>query len=111
MYVYVSTFSNSFSSETTGPIEAKFHVEPPWDGEMKVYSNGPGHMTNMATVPIYGKPLKNLLLWNQKVGMSLKLDMQHQVLEFYQVYSNDDTVLTQTFFTARSNLRPYGDTF
>ena len=27
-----SIFSNFFSSITTRPIEAKFHVEPPWDG-------------------------------------------------------------------------------
>ena len=26
------TFSNFFSLETAWPIEAKFHVEPPWDG-------------------------------------------------------------------------------
>ena len=32
MYVCVSTFSNIFSSETTWPIETKFHVEPPWQG-------------------------------------------------------------------------------
>ena len=31
----VFTFSNVFSSETTGPIEVKFHVEPPWDGGTK----------------------------------------------------------------------------
>ena len=30
----------------------------PWDGETKVCSNGPGHMTKMATMPIYGKNLK-----------------------------------------------------
>ena len=53
----MSTFSN-ISSEITGLIEAKFHVEPPWDGEMKLYSNGSGHMTKMATMPIYGKNLK-----------------------------------------------------
>ena len=46
-----------FSSETTGPIEAKFHVAPPWDGGMKIYSNGPRHMTNMAAMSIYGKNL------------------------------------------------------
>ena len=40
------------------PIEAKFHVEPPWDGGTKVCSNGPGDMTNMATIPIYNKNLK-----------------------------------------------------
>ena len=28
-----SIFSNFFFSITTAPIEAKFHVEPPWDGE------------------------------------------------------------------------------
>ena len=56
MCVCVSTFSNIFSSEITGPIEAKFHMEPPWDGETKVCSNGPGHMTKMAA--IYSKTLK-----------------------------------------------------
>ena len=62
----MSTFSNIFSSETTGPIEAKFHMEPPWDGGTKVGSNGPGHMTKIAHMPIYGKNLKNLLLQNPK---------------------------------------------
>ena len=52
----VSRFN--ISSETTGPIEAKFHMELLWDGGMKFYSNGPGHMTNMAAMPIYGKNLK-----------------------------------------------------
>ena len=49
----MSTFSNIFSSETTGPIEAKFDMEPPWDGGTKICSNGPGHMTKMAAMPIY----------------------------------------------------------
>ena len=53
----VSTFSNFFSLETTRPIEAKFHVEPPWDQGTKVFSNGPGHMTKMAAMPINGKNL------------------------------------------------------
>ena len=39
--------------------------------------------------------------------MTLKLGMQHQVLKYYQVYSNDDTGLTLTYFTTRSNLVPY----
>ena len=56
--VYMLTFSNIFSSETTGPIEAKFHMEPPLDGGMKVCSNGPGHMSKMAAMPRYGKNLK-----------------------------------------------------
>ena len=54
-----STFSNIFSSETTGPIKLKFHMETPSDAGTKVCSNGPGHMTKMAAVPINGKnPLK-----------------------------------------------------
>ena len=60
--VYVcmlSTFSNVFSSETTGPIEAKFHLESPWDEGTKVCSNGPGLLTKMDSMPIYGKHLKN----------------------------------------------------
>ena len=48
---------NIFSSETTGPIEAKFHVGSPWDGGTKVCSNDPGHMTKMAAMLIYGKKL------------------------------------------------------
>ena len=51
------TFSNVFFSETAWPIKAKFYVEPPWEGETKVYINGPGHMTKMAAMPIYGKNL------------------------------------------------------
>ena len=53
-----STFSNIFSSETAWPIKAKFYVEPPWEGGTKVCINGPGHMTKMAAMPIYGKNLK-----------------------------------------------------
>ena len=39
--------------------------------------------------------------------MTLKLVMQHRVLEYYQVCSNDDPELTSTYFMARSNLVPY----
>ena len=65
-----STFSNFSSLESARLIEAKFHVEPPWDGGTKVCSNGPGHMTNMAAMPIYVKNTQNSenLLQNQKVG-------------------------------------------
>ena len=53
--VRLSTFSNIFSSETTGPIKLKSK-----DAGTKVCSNGPGHMTKMAATPIYVKnPLKS----------------------------------------------------
>ena len=38
--------------------------------------------------------------------MTLKLDMQHQVIQYYQVCSNGDPGLTLTCFTARSVLVP-----
>ena len=50
-----STFSNFFSSKTSRPIEAIFHVEPSWDGRMKVNTNGLCHMTKMAAMPIHAK--------------------------------------------------------
>ena len=61
MYVcmYVCMYVNIFNiiSEGTGQIKAKFYVEPPWDGGTKICSNVPGHMTKMASMPIYGKNL------------------------------------------------------
>ena len=53
-----STISNDFSSETTGPITTKFHIQPPGPLGKKSCSNGLGHMTNMAALPIYSKNLK-----------------------------------------------------
>ena len=44
-----STFSNFFSLETIKPIKAKFYVEPLWDEEMKVKTNGLCH------IPMYGQ--------------------------------------------------------
>ena len=39
--------------------------------------------------------------------MILKVGMQHWVLGYFQLYSNDDPGLTLTYFTARSKLVPY----
>ena len=50
-----STFSNLFSLETPWLIKAKFYVEPPGDGGMIACSNGLGHMTSIAAMPIYSK--------------------------------------------------------
>ena len=57
----------------------------------------------MVAMPIYGNNLKT----RNKKQMTLKLGMQHQLLEYYQVCSNDDAGLILTYFTARSNLVPY----
>ena len=39
--------------------------------------------------------------------MTLNIDMQHRVLKYYQVCSNDAPGLTLTYFMAGSNLVPY----
>ena len=53
----IEVFSNLFSSITARRIETKFHVEPPWGKETKVYTNGPGHIIKMAAMTIYDKNL------------------------------------------------------
>ena len=100
----MSTFSNIFSSKTTGPIEAKFHMEPRWDGGTKVYSNGPGHMTKMAAMPIYGKNLK------KSSSPEPKARRPWNLLCSIGCWSTTKFVnpgLTLTYFMARSNLVPY----
>ena len=44
-------------------------MKTPYDRLAKIYTNGTGHMTKMATMPIYDKnPFKYLLPWNQKAN-------------------------------------------
>ena len=87
-----------FSSETNWIIKAKLCVEPPWEGGTKVCINGPGHMTKMATTPIYVNFSRTRSL------MNLKLGMDHQGLKFCNVYINDDHGLTMIYLTARLNM-------
>ena len=82
-------------------------MEPPWDGGTKICPTGPGHMTKMAAMLIYGKNLKKSFFSGTKRPMTLKLYMQYWVLKHYQVSSNYHLGLTLTYFTARSNLVPY----
>ena len=70
-----TTISKIFSSETTGPIKAKFHVEHPSEGVTKVYINDPGHMTKMAAMPIYGKNHKKIFFSGKGRPISTKLGM------------------------------------
>ena len=70
-----STFANFFSLETAKPNKAKFHVESPWDRGTKVCSNSPGHMTNMAALPIYGKNLKKIFFSGTKKPITLTAGM------------------------------------
>ena len=98
-----STFSNN-SSETTGPIKVKFHMETPKHAGTKVRSNGSGHMTKMAATPIYGKyPLKIFLSKTRRL-MTFGLGMLHCGCKAYQVCSNHDRRLTLAYLTSMSYL-------
>ena len=66
------SFHIFFSSETAWPIKAKFYVEPPWVGGTKVYINGPGHMTKMATIDIVWACFRN----DMELHLSIVLRIQ-----------------------------------
>ena len=70
-----STYQTIVFSETTWPIETKFHTTTPYDWLGKIYSNCYGHMTNMATTPIYGKNSLNLFFSGTKMPLALGLGM------------------------------------
>ena len=70
---------------------------------MKIYRHDAGHMTKTAAMPIYGKnPSK--IFSGTGWPISTKLGMLHRGLQPIIVCSNDDPVVTLTYFTARSNL-------
>ena len=83
-----STHENIVSSETTWPIELKFHMKTPYDRLAKIYTNCTGHLTKMATIPIYGKNPLNILFsgtkkpiclgtWYVALGMLALPDLQN----------------------------------
>ena len=96
------TISNIFSSETACPIKAKFYMEPPWVGGMKVYSGHLCHMTKMAATPIHGKNPIKIFFYGP---ISTKIGMQNRGLLSIIVCSNDDPGVTLTYFMARSNFQ------
>ena len=97
--------SNIFS-ETTGPN--KFYIENLWLMGTKVHIIGPGHMTKMAAMPIYGKNPIKVFFTRTISQMILKLNIQQKELEPDKSYTNDDPGLTLTYFMARSKFVPLG---
>ena len=75
-------------------------MEPPCDRGTSVCSNGPGHMTKMAAMPV------DRLLRNQKAD-DLESWYAASGARVLPSCSNDDRELTLTYFTARSDLVPY----
>ena len=77
-------------------MKQKLHVQSPWFGGTYVYTSGPGHMTKMAAMSIYGK--KTLKISGTKRLVTLKLSIQHRGLRPNKVCTNDDPGLTQICF-------------
>ena len=70
-----STHQNIVSSETPRPVELKFHLKNSYDRLAKIYTKCTGHMTKMATTPIYGKNPLNVFFSGTKRPMALGLGM------------------------------------
>ena len=70
-----SSYLNIVFSETTRPMEIKFHMTTPYDWFAKIYTNCYGHMTNIATKPIYGNNYLNSVFSGTKMSMALGLTM------------------------------------
>ena len=84
-----STHQSIVYSETTRQFELKFHMKTPYDRLAKIYTNCTGHMTKMATTPIYGKNPKNVLFSGTKRPMALGLGMKHWGCGPDQICTND----------------------
>ena len=98
---------NIFSWETTGPIEAKFHIESPWMGERRFVQTVLVTWPRWLPCPYMVKTLKNLLLRNQKADDLETWYAASGARVLPSFFRNDDPWLTLTYFTARSNLVPY----
>ena len=71
------------------------------EGGTNLYIDNPGHMTKMATMPIYSEKLQNLLLRN---GWTNFNETWHEALmtSTTMFHINHDPVMTLTYFMARS---------
>ena len=70
------TYLNIVFSETTRPIELKFHMTTPYDWLAKICTNCYGHMPEIAAMPIYGKNSLDIFS-GTKTPMALGLTMWH----------------------------------
>ena len=75
--VVPSTYLNIVFSETTKPIEIKIHMTTPYNWFAKFCTKCYGHITKMATKPIYGKNYLNIFFSGTKTPMALGLTLQH----------------------------------
>ena len=81
-------------------------MKTPYDRLAKIFTSCTGHMTEIATMPIYGKNSLNIFFSGTKRPMALGFVMYHWGCGHYQICTNDESRLTLTYFMARTNLIP-----
>ena len=81
-------------------------MKTPYDRLAKIYTNCTGYITKMATTPIYGINPLNIFFSGTKRPMALGLGMYRWGCWPYQICTNDEPMLTLTYFMAKSNLIP-----
>ena len=83
-------------------------MEIPYDKLAKIYTNCSGHMTKIATIPIYvKKPLKFFSRTRRPITLGLGMYIcSIENVGLTNFYMNDNSGLTFTYFTERSNLIP-----
>ena len=69
-----------------------------------MYINNSGHMTSMATMPIYGKNPSKIFFSRTGGSIAKKLGMKRRWLKYYNVYIIHDPVMTLTFFLVKFNI-------
>ena len=81
-------------------------MEPPWDGGKKVCSNGPGHLTKMATMPIYGQKLglRTGSRFLSKTGICGSIDTPNRNVGVSNKISNLNLRRFERFFIAQNML-------
>ena len=65
-----------------------------------MYINNLDHITNMATMPIYGKNPSKIFFSETNRLISRKLGLKHRWLKYSNVYINHDPVMTLIKFMA-----------
>ena len=73
--VVQSIYLNVFFPQTMGSIKLKFLVKTTYDKLAKMYTKYFGHLTKMATMPIYGKNLLKIFFSRTRRPMTLRLGM------------------------------------
>ena len=73
-------------------------MEHPLNRGSKVCINGPGHITKMTTMPINGKNLKNLLLWNRWADFNETWYVASRTLAHCSLYKSRPWVVLDLFY-------------